>query len=88
MKGHTTMTSTNTGEPPPPHATPVAELVPGDRVRAWVGEVLHYAGTVETVAIELGVIWIREDGIGARTLLDVGVYRIHRTDPSTSSASQ
>jgi hypothetical protein len=82
------MTTTNTGEPPPPHATPVAELAPDDRVTAWVGEVLHYAGIVETVAVELGVIWIREDGIGARKLLDVGVYRIHRTGPSSSSASQ
>lgn len=74
------MTSTDTGQPPPPHATPLTELVVGDRVRAWVGEVLHYTGTVETVAAALGIIWIREDGIGARKLLDARVYRIHRHD--------
>jgi hypothetical protein len=46
--------------------------------------VLHYSGTVETVAAELGLIWIREDGtdgIGARRLLDVREYQIHRQGP-------
>lgn len=82
------MMSTNTGGPPPPHATPVAELVSGNRVHAWVGEVLHHSGTLEMVAVELGVIWIREDGIGDRELLDVREDRIHRTGPSAASTSQ
>ena len=81
------LTSTNTGEPAPPPTTPPAELAPGDQVNAWAQEVLHYSGTVETVAAELGLIWIREDGtngIGARRLLDVREYRIHRQSPPAS----
>lgn len=78
------MTSANSGEPVPLHATPPAELAPGDQVQAWAQEVLHHSGTVETVAADLGVIWIREDGtdgIGARRLLDVREYQIHRQSP-------
>jgi hypothetical protein len=85
------MTSTNTGEPAPPPTTPPTELVPGDQVTVWAQEVLHYSGTVEIVAAELGFIWIREDGtdgIGARRLLDVREYRIHRQDPPTVPVAQ
>lgn len=85
------MTSADTGEPAPPHATPPDQLVPGDQVHAWAGEVLHHAGTVETVAAEQGIIWIREDGadgIGARRLLDVREYRIHHHRPPAAPAPQ
>jgi hypothetical protein len=85
------MTSTNTGGPALPPTTPPAELVPGDQVHAWAQEVLHYSGTVETVAVELGFVWIREDGtdgIGARRLLDVREFRIHRRDLPTVPVAQ
>ena len=75
------LTSTNTGEPAPPPNTPPDELVPGDQVNP---------SAVAAMA-EVGLIWIREDGangIGARRVLDVREYRIHRHDPPAVPAAQ
>ena len=52
----------------------------GQRVQAQVHGVAHWTGTVETVAVPLGVVWIREDGLGERKLLDLREYQIHPQD--------
>lgn len=60
----------------------VEQLHPGQRLQAQVRGVPHWTGTVETVAVELGVVWIREDGLGERKLLDLREYQIHPQDPA------
>lgn len=58
----------------------VNHLLPGHRVQARVDGVTHWTGTVETVSVELGVVWIREDGPGERKLLDLREYQLHPQD--------
>ncbi|MEX5237846.1 hypothetical protein [Kocuria arenosa] len=60
----------------------VDQLRLGQRVQAQGHGVAHWTGTVETIAVELGVVWIREDGVGERKLLDLREYRIHPQDPA------
>lgn len=65
----------------------LGELMVGDHVEAWAGSVLHCSGTVETVAADLGVLWIREDRIGARRLLDVREHHLHHRNPRPTRSS-
>lgn len=58
----------------------VEQLRRGQQVQAQVHGVPHWTGTVETVAVELGVVWIREDGLGERKLLDLREYQVHPQD--------
>ena len=54
------------------------QLISGQQVQARMHEAVHWTGTVETVA--LGVVWIREDGLGERKLLDLREYQVrHET---------
>ena len=62
--------------------TAVELLWPGQLVQARVHGVVHWIGTVETVSVPLGVVWIREDGLGERRRLDVQEYQVHPQDPS------
>ena len=55
----------------------VEQLLLGQRVRAQIHGVAHWTGTVETVAVPLGVVWIREDGLGERKLLDLREYQVY-----------
>ncbi len=52
-------------------------LRPGQVVQARFRGVVHWTGTVETVSVALGVIWIRENGLGERKLLDLQEYQVH-----------
>lgn len=45
-------------------------------MQARVRGVVHWTGTVETVSVPLGVVWIREDGLRLRKLLDLQEYQI------------
>ena len=54
----------------------VERLQLGQRVQAQLHGVAHWTGTVETVAVPLGVVWIREDGLGERKLLDLREYQL------------
>ena len=60
----------------------VEQLQLGQRVQARLRGMAHWTGTVETVAVALGVVWIREDGLGERKLLDLREYQIHPEDPA------
>jgi hypothetical protein len=62
--------------------TAVELLWPGQSVQARVHGVVHWSGTVETVSVPLGVVWIREDGLGERKLLDLQEYQVHPQEPS------
>ena len=54
----------------------VEQVHVGQRVQTQVNGVAHWTGTVETVAAPLGVVWIREDGLGERKLLDLREYQL------------
>ena len=43
----------------------------GDAVEAWMGEMVRHRGVVEEAALQLGVVWIREQGTGMRILIDL-----------------
>ncbi|MEX5299871.1 hypothetical protein RCG67_13955 [Kocuria sp. CPCC 205292] len=60
----------------------VEQLQLGQRVQAQLHGVAHWTGTVETVAVPLGVVWIREDGLGERKLLDLREYQVHPQHPA------
>lgn len=42
---------------------------PGQRVEVWVGQELRCRGLVEEFVPQLGVVWIREAGIGERKMI-------------------
>lgn len=81
------MTSTDNAGPIPQQIASLGELVVGDHVEAWAGSVSHCSGTVETIAADLGVLWIREDRIGARRLLDIREHHIHHRSPHPTGSS-
>ena len=56
------------------------QLLPGHRVQAQVHGIPHWTGTVEAVAVPLGVVWIREDGLGERKLLDLREFQVRLED--------
>jgi hypothetical protein len=60
-----------------------SHYVRASRWQARVHGMVHWRGTVETVPVALGVVWIREDGIGERKLLDLKKYQLH---PHNTSA--
>ena len=43
----------------------------GDAVEAWMGDMVRHRGVVEEPALQLGVVWIREQGTGMRILIDL-----------------
>ncbi|WP_158279257.1 hypothetical protein [Kocuria rosea] len=45
---------------------------------------LCHAGVVEEVAPELGVVWIRERGLGARKMLSTDQYCLRTDKPVTA----
>ena len=51
-------------------------------MQTQVNGVAHWTGTVETVVVPLGVVWIREDRLGERKLLDLREYQVHPQDPT------
>lgn len=60
----------------------VEHLHLGQQVQVQVHGVPHWTGTVATIAVPLGVVWIREDGMGERKLLDLWEYQLHPQDPA------
>lgn len=53
-----------------------SNLAAGMRVDAYKNNRLHLRGVVETYAPDLGVLWIRELGIGSRKMLCLQDYQI------------
>ncbi|MEX5236117.1 hypothetical protein [Kocuria arenosa] len=49
---------------------------PGCSIQAWRYDVLHYQGVVEETLLSSGVLWIREDGLGDRKMIDLQEYRL------------
>ncbi|MFF0903354.1 UNVERIFIED_CONTAM: hypothetical protein RF653_06725 [Kocuria sp. CPCC 205316] len=49
---------------------------PGCPVQAWRYDVLHYRGVVEETLLSSGVLWIREDGLGHRKMIDLQEYHL------------
>jgi hypothetical protein len=47
---------------------------PGSPIQAWRYGMLHHRGIVEAVMHQAGVLWIREDGLGDRKLIDLAEY--------------
>ena len=46
-------------------------LKPGDRVQVWGPRGVDATGTVEQSAPHLNVVWIREDILGERVMIDL-----------------
>ncbi|MEV4954093.1 hypothetical protein [Paenarthrobacter nitroguajacolicus] len=53
-------------------------LQPGDQINAWEGNVLISSGLVDLTAPDLGIIWIRQFGLGERKLILCLDYDLHR----------
>ncbi|WP_152683264.1 hypothetical protein [Kocuria sp. SM24M-10] len=64
-------------KPPAGPSTSITELAAGDHIQAWTATALYCSGTVELLDPDLGVLWLREDRIGARRLLDTEEHQIH-----------
>ena len=58
----------------------LSTLRPGDHLQAWEHGMLCHAGVVEEVAPELGVVWIREPGLGARKMLSADQHQLRMKD--------
>lgn len=67
---HTDEEARNTSDPA------ADQLRPGQVVQARLRGVVHWVGTVDTVSIALEVVWIRENGLGERKLLDLREYQV------------
>ena len=64
------------------------ELATGDVVDVWQQRSLCCTGAVEEVAPQLGVLWIRETGTGARRLVSAADHRLCRHVPPALPADQ
>lgn len=51
-------------------------LLPGEFVEAESRSGLRFRGLVDDIAPEFGVIWIFEDPLGNRRMLDLGEYSV------------
>ena len=79
------MDAETTGREPDHGSTcQLSALRPGDHLGAWENGVLCHAGVVEEVALELGVVWIRERGLGARKMLSTDQYCLRTEKPVTA----
>ncbi|PLC12816.1 hypothetical protein AUQ48_12005 [Kocuria flava] len=63
---------------PSTRTVPVTELRRGDRIEARNSYQQRYVGIVDTVARELGMVWIRETHLGERKLLDPSEHQLYR----------
>lgn len=54
----------------------LSTLRPGDHLQAWEHGLLCHSGVVEEVAPELGVVWIREPGLGGRKMLSADQHQL------------
>ena len=79
------MDAETTGREPDHGSTcQLSALRPGDHLGAWENGMLCHAGVVEEVAPELGVVWIRERGLGARKMLSADQYCLRTEKPVTA----
>ncbi|MET3773003.1 hypothetical protein ACJJV6_08450 [Arthrobacter nitrophenolicus] len=54
----------------------------GDRIHVSEDDTLRYSGVVDTSAPSLGIIWIRQDGLGERKLIICTDYRLRQARTS------
>lgn len=52
-----------------PDVRALCTVHPGQRVEVWTGQELRCRGLVEEHVPQLGVVWIREAGIGERKMI-------------------
>ena len=78
VPGDSAATGNRTDEEARDDSGPTAQhLRLGQVVQARLRGVVHWTGTVDTVSVALGVVWIRENGLGERKLLDLREYQVH-----------
>lgn len=75
---------TNGREPDNGSVCKLSALRPGDHLEAWENGMLRHAGVVEEVAPDLGVVWIRERGLGARKMLSADQHCLRTEKPVTA----
>ena len=79
------MDAETTGREPDNGSTcQVSALRPGDSLGAWENGMLCHTGVVEEVAPELGVVWIRERGLGAGKMLSADQHCLRPDKPVTA----
>lgn len=49
-----------------------------DRIEVWADGMPIYSGAVDESAPALGILWIRQDGLGERRLIHCRTYLLHR----------
>ena len=59
----------------------------GEHLEAWENGMLCHTGVAEEIAPELGVVWIRERGLGARKILSTDQYCLRPDKPVTAGES-
>lgn len=59
--------------------TELSQLTVGEHIEAHHIRADHYAGRVEVIAPDLGVLWIHESVLGERKLLQASEYSFRRT---------
>lgn len=59
-----------------PPAVEMAQLSAGEQIEVWEDDVLLCRGVVEQTAPGLGVAWIRQTGLGARTMICAGDHQV------------
>lgn len=62
-----------------------AALKAGDRIEAWRGGSLLHRGTVTQTMPGMGLLWIREDSLYERKLLDMAELQIRRIWAGTAT---
>ena len=79
------MDAETTGREPDNGSTcKLSALRPGEHLEAWENGMLCHTGVVEEIAPELGVVWIRERGLGARKMLSADQYCLRTEKPVTA----
>lgn len=64
--------------------TSCAELQTGDRIEAWTARALQHTGTVDQTLPRMGLVWIYEDPLNERKLLDAAELQIRRIPADTA----
>ncbi len=59
-----------------PPVQDLTQIRPGDHLEAWSQAVVRHRGIVEEAAPGLGVVWIRESGIGERRMLASDTFEL------------
>lgn len=70
MSGHETIEASS-------FTQDLTQFHPGDQLEAVRQGVVHHQGVVEDIAPAVGVVWVRDSGIGERKMLATDTFELH-----------